>query len=129
VQGNPFGSVESGTWLSSAYWYLLSEDARVQCGYRIPRAPNGDIAQFDYDGARREAPQDRGSHTRTHLTFVMGVDTVEAFIVTNPQLPNRAVVRFYNKRGTAEQWIKEGKQAADWTRLSCHRFRANEVRL
>ena len=42
---------------------------------------------------------------------------------------NRAVVRFYNKRGTAEQWIKEGKQAAHWTRLSCHRFRANEVRL
>src|SRR5207247_3437095 len=40
-----------------------------------------------------------------------------------------AVVRFYNKRGTAEQWIKEGKQAAHWTRLSCHRFRANEVRL
>jgi hypothetical protein len=39
------------------------------------------------------------------------------------------VVRFYNKRGTAEQWIKEGKQAAHWTRLSCHRFRANEVRL
>jgi hypothetical protein len=38
-------------------------------------------------------------------------------------------VRFYNKRGTAEQWIKEGKQAAHWTRLSCHRFRANDVRL
>jgi hypothetical protein len=52
-----------------------------------------------------------------------------AFIVTNLPLPNRAVVRFYNKRGTAEQWIKEGKQAAHWTRLSCHRFRANEVRL
>ena len=31
------------------------------------------------------------------------------FIVTNLPLPNRAVVRFYNKRGTAEQWIKEGK--------------------
>jgi hypothetical protein len=51
------------------------------------------------------------------------------FIVTNLPLPNQAVVRFYNKRGTAEQWIKEGKQAAHWTRLSCHRFRANEVRL
>ena len=38
-------------------------------------------------------------------------------------------MRFYNKRGTAEQWIKEGKQATHWTRLSCHRFRANEVRL
>src|SRR5713226_4137487 len=51
------------------------------------------------------------------------------FIVTNLSLPSRAVVRFYNKRGTAEQWIKEGKQAVKMTRLSCHRFRANEVRL
>lgn len=51
------------------------------------------------------------------------------FIVTNLTLPSRSVVRFYNKRGTAEQWIKEGKRAAHWTRLSCHRFRANEVRL
>ncbi len=51
------------------------------------------------------------------------------FIVTNLSLPSRAVVRFYNKRGTAEQWIKEGKQATHWTRLSCHRFRANEPRL
>ena len=31
------------------------------------------------------------------------------FIVTNLETPSRAVVRFYNKRGTAEQWIKEGK--------------------
>ncbi len=51
------------------------------------------------------------------------------FIVTNLSLPSRAIVRFYNKRGTAEQWIKEGKQATHWTRLSCHRFRANEARL
>ena len=28
-----------------------------------------------------------------------------------------------------QQWIKEGKAATHWTRLSCHRFRANEVRL
>ena len=33
------------------------------------------------------------------------------FIVTNLETPSWAVVRFYNKRGTAEQWIKEGKQA------------------
>ena len=51
------------------------------------------------------------------------------FIVTNLAAQNRAVVRFYNKRGTAEQWIKEGKQAVKMTRLSCHRFRANEARL
>jgi hypothetical protein len=51
------------------------------------------------------------------------------FIVTNLETDSRAVVRFYNKRGTAEQWIKEGNQAVKMTRLSCHRFRSNEVRL
>jgi hypothetical protein len=51
------------------------------------------------------------------------------FTVTNLGTDSRAVVRFYNKRGTAQQWITEGKQAVKMTRLSCHRFRSNEVRL
>ena len=51
------------------------------------------------------------------------------YIMTNLETPSRAVVRFHNKRGTAEQWIKEGKQPAKMTRLSCHRFRSNKVRL
>jgi len=51
------------------------------------------------------------------------------FIVNNLETDSRAVVRFYNKRGTAEQSIKAGKEAVKMTRLSCHRFRANEVRL
>jgi len=51
------------------------------------------------------------------------------FIVTNLRWPSRRVVHFYNKRGTAEQWIKEGKRAIHWTKLSCHRFRDNAVRL
>jgi hypothetical protein len=51
------------------------------------------------------------------------------FIETNLETDSRAVVRFYNKRGTPEQWIKEGKQAVKTTRLSYHRFRLNEVRL
>jgi hypothetical protein len=51
------------------------------------------------------------------------------FIVTNLTRPAKAVVRFYNQRGTAEQWIKEGKNAVKWTRLSCHDFVDNQVRL
>ena len=51
------------------------------------------------------------------------------FIVTNLSRPNGRVVKFYNGRGTAEQWIKEGKNALRWTRLSCHAFRHNAVRL
>ena len=49
--------------------------------------------------------------------------------MTNLSRPNRRVVKFYNGRGTAEQWIKEGKNALRWTRLSCHAFRPNAVRL
>jgi hypothetical protein len=51
------------------------------------------------------------------------------FIVTNLSFPVEGVTHFYNGRGTAEQWIKEGKYALHWTRLSCHRMVANEVRL
>ena len=51
------------------------------------------------------------------------------FIVTNLTWSPKSVVRFYNKRGKAEQWIKEGKHAINWTRLSCHDFQDNEVRL
>src|SRR6516165_6586168 len=38
------------------------------------------------------------------------------FIVTNMAGPAENVVAFYNKRGTCEQWIKEGKGAIKWTR-------------
>ena len=51
------------------------------------------------------------------------------FIVTNLSRPAERVVAFYNHRGTAEQYIKEGKYAIKWTRLSCGKFRNNEVRL
>ncbi len=51
------------------------------------------------------------------------------FIVTNLPMEPDEVTRFYNRRGTAEQHIKEGKYAFHWTRLSCKRLRDNEVRL
>ena len=51
------------------------------------------------------------------------------FIVTNLSRPAKRVVAFYNHRGTVEQFIKEGKIAIKWTRLSCRKFRNNEVRL
>lgn len=51
------------------------------------------------------------------------------FVVTNLRWKSSNVVKFYNKRGTAEQWIKEGKYALNWTRLSCHDFVDNQIRL
>jgi hypothetical protein len=51
------------------------------------------------------------------------------FIITNLARPAERIVGFYNHRGTCEQWIKEGKGAINWTRLSCRSFAANSVRL
>jgi hypothetical protein len=51
------------------------------------------------------------------------------FIVTNLNKHSKNVVKFYNGRGTAEQWIKEGKNAVQWTKLSCRMFKDNQTRL
>jgi hypothetical protein len=51
------------------------------------------------------------------------------FIVTNLARSAEGVVAFYNRRGTCEQYIKEGKNAIKWTRLSCRSFAANAARL
>jgi hypothetical protein len=51
------------------------------------------------------------------------------FIATNLHWRPKDVVRFYKHRGTVEQMIKEGKNAVKWTRLSCHGFVDNQVRL
>ena len=51
------------------------------------------------------------------------------FIVTNLTKQSKNVVKFYNGRGTAEQWIKEGKNAVKWTKLSCRAFKDNQTRL
>ena len=65
------------------------------------------------------------SKTPFHVIRVQDI----AIIVTNMARPAENVVAFYNKRGTCEQWIKEGKGAIRWTRLSCRSFAAKTVRL
>jgi len=59
----------------------------------------------------------------------VGLDRLCGSSVTNLPRPAERVVGFYNQRGTAEQWIKEGKNAMKWTRLTCCSFAANAVRL
>jgi hypothetical protein len=59
------------------------------------------------------------------LSIGKRIDLIGTGLVTNLGLPNRVAVQFYNKRGTAEQGTKEGKQAVKMKRLSRHRFRSN----
>ena len=106
---------------------LEIEDILFRPPGRPSRKPLVRYKSFRYQAASWSKPRRIVAKVEHHLgeLFPLGI----GFIVTSMNLPSRSVVRFYNKRGTAEQWIKEGKQATHWTRLSCHRFRANEVRL
>src|SRR5437016_5606556 len=93
---------------------------------RPSHAPLVRYRSFQYQAASWDRPRRASATIEHHLGELF---PRLGFIVTTLTGTNRAVVRFYNQRGTAEQWIKEGKTATHWTRLSCHRFRANEVRL
>ena len=68
-------------------------------------------------------------HPGESLVPRVGLDRFHRSSVTNLSRPTKRVVAFYNHRGTAEQHIKEGKNAINWTRLSCRKFRNNAVRL
>ena len=59
----------------------------------------------------------------------VGLDPLRGSSVTNLSRTVANVVAFYNHRGTAEQHIREGRNAIKWTRLSCRKFRNNAVRL
>jgi hypothetical protein len=102
------------------------EDLLVRPRGRPSYAPLVRYRSFAYQAASWDRPRRVIAKIEHHLGELF---PRVGFIVTTLTGTNRAVIRFYNQRGTAEQWIKEGKEATHWTRLSCHRFRANEVRL
>src|SRR5438093_11468896 len=102
------------------------EDLLIRPRGRPSHAPLVRYRSFEYQAASWDRPRRVIAKIEHHLGELF---PRVGFIVTTLTGTNRAVVRFYNQRGTAEQWIKEGKAATHWTRLSCHRFRANEVRL
>jgi Transposase DDE domain group 1 len=102
------------------------EDLLIRPRGRPSHAPLVRYRSFEYQAASWSRPRRVIAKVEHHLGELF---PRVGFIVTTLTGTNRAVVRFYNQRGTAEQWIKEGKEATHWTRLSCHRFRANEVRL
>lgn len=51
------------------------------------------------------------------------------FMVTNRHGRAADLISWYDQRGASENWIKELKLDTRADRLSCHRFRANAVRL
>jgi len=93
---------------------------------RPSRKPKVFFHSFSYQAASWKRPRRVIAKVEWHEgEFLPKV----GFIVTNMTSSPEAVFHFYNKRGDCERWIKEGKHALSWTRLSCTRFASNRVRL
>ena len=125
----PWNSEEGGTRSAcrpTASWSGPSKICSPDPAARPSYAPLVRYRSFHYQAASWDRPRRVIAKVEHHLGELF---PRVGFIVTTLTGTNRAVVRFHNQRRTAEQWIKEGKTATHWTRLSCHRFRANEVRL
>ena len=93
---------------------------------RLPKKPVVFYHSFEYQALSWDKPRRVVAKVQWHQGELF---PRESFIVTNLGGSAKRVTRFYNHRGLAEQWIKEGKYALNWTRLSCHRFEDNQVRL
>src|SRR5450830_930769 len=92
---------------------------------RPPKKPRVFYHDFNYRAASWNKPRRVIAKVEWHAGELF---PRVGFIVTNMSAKAKNVVRFYNKRGNCERWIKEGK-ALSWTRLSCTRFASNQVRL
>ena len=93
---------------------------------RPPRKPQAFFTSFSYQAQSWSKPRRVVAKIEWHQGELY---PRVGFIVTNLTRPAERVSKFYNGRGTAEQWIREGKNALRWTRLSCRTFRDNAVRL
>jgi hypothetical protein len=93
---------------------------------RPPRKPVVLFHSFSYRAASWDRPRRVVAKVEWHQGELF---PRIGFIVTNMSSLPDAVVHFYNRRGTCEQWIREGKLAITWTRLSCVRYASNKVRL
>jgi hypothetical protein len=93
---------------------------------RPPNAVRRFYASFSYQAGSWTKPRRVVAKVEWHVGELY---PRVGFIVTNLARRAENVVAFYNKRGTCEQYIKEGKGAINWTRLSCRSFAANSVRL
>jgi hypothetical protein len=93
---------------------------------RPPKGVKRIYGDFQYQAASWDKPRRVIAKVEWHPSELF---PRVGFVVTNMPMEPDWIIRFYNQRGTAEQYIKEGKQAINWTRLSCKGMAQNEVRL
>ena len=100
---NPLGSPGSGSWEWRTEFYLLSRDGHVFRGPDLPRAPGGDINRFDFNAARREAPDASGTYVvrGREVVLSMGVPVKETIVATRPEPDVLLIRQTKYRRGAA----------------------------
>jgi hypothetical protein len=93
---------------------------------RPPKGVKRIYGDFDYQAVSWDKPRRVVAKVEWHPGELF---PRVGFIVTNLPMEPDWIIHFYNQRGTAEQYIKEGKPAINWTRLSCKGMAQNAVRL
>jgi Transposase DDE domain group 1 len=133
-----FASPEVYTFLEAeSFRYAIRLPANAVLQRRIAHQlkrpvgrPSHQVRRFYTSFSYRAASWDRSRRVVAKVEWHPGeLYPRVGFLVTNLCRPPERVVAFYNGRGTAEQWIKAGKAAMKWTRLSCRSMVANAVRL
>ena len=79
---------------------------------RPPKQPQVFFASFTYQAQSWSRPRRVVAKVEWHQGELY---PRVGFVVTSLTRPAKRVSKFYNGRGTAEQWIREGKQALRWT--------------
>jgi hypothetical protein len=105
---------------------VQDREGAVRLGRYMIRCPIVWCESFSYRAASWDKPRRVVAKVEWHRGELF---SRVGFIVTNLRRDADRVVKFYNGRGVAEQWIKEGKNPVKRTKLSCHDFVDNQVRL
>lgn len=124
---------------------LEAEGLRYVLGIGTNRVFKARVAGLVAQAQRRYDRTSHPVHLRTsfrhrakswprHRRILVKIDVTAAglnvrFMVTNRRGRAADLVAWYDDRGSSENWIKELKLDIHADRLSCHRFRANAVRL
>lgn len=104
---NPLGGPGSGSMEWRTEFYLLSPDGRVFRGPDLPNAPGGDINRFDYDAAKREAPDASGTYTLRGSDVVLKMGRQQETLVATRSAPGVLDIRGTKfKRAGANQTPK-----------------------
>ena len=78
-------------------------------------------------GTNREPPFENVGHTSSGIR--VSCFPCVGFMGAILKWSSRRAVRFFSRRGRAEQWIKGITFALNWTRFSCHDLEDNQTRL